>query len=200
MEGEIASLYVSIGADFSSLADALTQTRAQLEDLQAGGGLLGALPMQVPLAVEGMMLGVQTALAPLPSMLQAGLKKPIDDVMAAIRAHLAQQVAQLIAQLADAARQIHAAATMFGVPSPVNVAAIEGRASGGAVVGGQAYLVGEAGPEIFVPGASGSIIPNHALGNGGGLNIRGGTFNIYGVQDVESLYDELQRVARYRGA
>ena len=32
------------------------------------------------------------------------------------------------------------------------------------------YLVGERGPELFVPGSSGSIVPNHALG-GGGANI-----------------------------
>ncbi len=26
------------------------------------------------------------------------------------------------------------------------------------------YLVGERGPELFVPGASGNIVPNHELG------------------------------------
>jgi len=42
-----------------------------------------------------------------------------------------------------------------------------GRASGGPVSGDSAYLVGEQGPEIFVPGLSGSIIPNHALSTAG---------------------------------
>lgn len=37
-----------------------------------------------------------------------------------------------------------------------------GRALGGAVTAGQLYTVGEAGPELFSPGANGSIIPNHA--------------------------------------
>lgn len=41
------------------------------------------------------------------------------------------------------------------------------RASGGPVTGGAPYLVGEKGPEIFVPGSSGGIVPNHALGGGG---------------------------------
>jgi hypothetical protein len=40
------------------------------------------------------------------------------------------------------------------------------RADGGPVTGGKAYLVGERGPEIVVPGASGTVIPNHALGGG----------------------------------
>jgi len=40
------------------------------------------------------------------------------------------------------------------------------RAGGGPVQGGQSYLVGEQGPEIFTPGVSGGITPNHALGGG----------------------------------
>jgi len=38
------------------------------------------------------------------------------------------------------------------------------RASGGPVTGGTGYLVGEKGPELFSPGVSGMITPNHALG------------------------------------
>tara|TARA_R100000234_G_scaffold20004_1_gene11248 strand:- start:12278 stop:14608 length:2331 start_codon:yes stop_codon:yes gene_type:complete len=37
-------------------------------------------------------------------------------------------------------------------------------AEGGPVKGGSSYLVGERGPEIFTPGVSGGITPNHALG------------------------------------
>lgn len=37
------------------------------------------------------------------------------------------------------------------------------RATGGPVSAGKAYLVGERGPEIMVPGASGTVIPNHAI-------------------------------------
>lgn len=44
------------------------------------------------------------------------------------------------------------------------------RASGGPVSSGSAYLVGEQGPELFVPGASGSIVPNNRLG-GSPINI-----------------------------
>ena len=45
---------------------------------------------------------------------------------------------------------------------------IPGLASGGPVVAGQSYLVGEKGPELFTASRSGSIIPNHALAGGGG--------------------------------
>ncbi|WP_228376256.1 phage tail length tape measure family protein [Pasteurella multocida] len=46
------------------------------------------------------------------------------------------------------------------------------RAMGGPVGGGRAYLVGEKGPEIFVPGASGQITSNENLNKalGGGSN------------------------------
>lgn len=48
---------------------------------------------------------------------------------------------------------------------------IQFRASGGPVRRGSPYIVGEEGPEFFVPGASGSIIPNAgsgtAMGTGG---------------------------------
>ena len=43
------------------------------------------------------------------------------------------------------------------------------RAIGGSVQNGGSYLVGERGPEIFSPNASGSIIPNNKLGGGGGV-------------------------------
>ena len=38
------------------------------------------------------------------------------------------------------------------------------KAEGGPVAGGKSYLVGERGPEMFSPGVSGMITPNHALG------------------------------------
>jgi phage-related minor tail protein len=37
------------------------------------------------------------------------------------------------------------------------------RASGGQVYGGRAYLVGERGPELFMPKFSGSIVPNNRI-------------------------------------
>jgi len=39
-----------------------------------------------------------------------------------------------------------------------------GKAEGGPVKGGGSYIVGEKGPEMFTPGVSGMITPNHALG------------------------------------
>jgi|GEM_PF-4852355 len=41
------------------------------------------------------------------------------------------------------------------------------KAIGGSVQSGRTHLVGERGPELFIPSASGSIVPNNAMGGGG---------------------------------
>ena len=40
-----------------------------------------------------------------------------------------------------------------------------GKAAGGPVTGGNSYVVGERGPELFVPRSGGNIVPNNAMGN-----------------------------------
>ena len=52
------------------------------------------------------------------------------------------------------------------------------RQQGGPVAAGQAYVVGEAGPELFVPGMRGNIVPNGASASGGSTQI---TYNINAV-------------------
>ena len=42
---------------------------------------------------------------------------------------------------------------------------MEKRALGGPVAAGRPYMVGERGPELFVPGAQGNIVPNNAMGS-----------------------------------
>ena len=41
---------------------------------------------------------------------------------------------------------------------------IPGRAVGGPATAGRPYIVGERGPELFVPGSSGNVVPNNAIG------------------------------------
>jgi len=48
---------------------------------------------------------------------------------------------------------------------------IPGKATGGPVTGGMPYIVGERGPELFVPGRSGSIVPNNQLGGGENVSV-----------------------------
>jgi phage-related minor tail protein len=51
-----------------------------------------------------------------------------------------------------------------------SVLGLPGRATGGPVGPGNAYLVGERGPEVFVPTSSGRVVANG--GGGGGRDVR----------------------------
>lgn len=52
------------------------------------------------------------------------------------------------------------------------------RANGGPVTGGKGYIVGERGPEMFVPGTGGNVIANDGLNTGNTTNV---TFEINAV-------------------
>ena len=59
------------------------------------------------------------------------------------------------------------------------------RAQGGAVSGNKAYMVGEKGPEMIVPGTSGRVVPNNQLGGGGQTVVVNQTINVStGVQQT----------------
>lgn len=64
-----------------------------------------------------------------------------------------------------------------------------GRAEGGPVSGGQSYLVGEKGPELFSPGTSGNITPNGGQTNV--FNISGNNFN--NEQDMRKMVDMISK-------
>ena len=61
------------------------------------------------------------------------------------------------------------------------------KANGGPVYGNQPYIVGEKGPELFVPSAAGTIVPNGAMN--GGMQ----TINNYNIQaiDVKSFEERI---------
>ena len=54
---------------------------------------------------------------------------------------------------------------------------IEGRYMGGPVAAGSPYLVGEKGPELFVPGASGGVVANNNMGGGAPIIVNNNQVN-----------------------
>lgn len=64
-------------------------------------------------------------------------------------------------------------------------------AAGGPVSSGRPYIVGEVGPELFVPSSSGSIVPNNAMG--GNSNVYSITVNT-GVGDPRVIGEEVVNV------
>jgi len=85
--------------------------------------------------------------------------------------------------------------------TPIPGLAIGGRAAGGSVAGGKPYVVGERGPELFVPSTGGNVMSNNDLRSAMGsssaaagapvLNMSFQTTNIGGVEYVSR--DQLEQ-------
>lgn len=83
-----------------------------------------------------------------------------------LAANFTKNIAKMILQLLIFQATASVLSSQFGVRIP-------GFANGGATPRGP-IIVGERGPELFYPGSSGYIVPNHDLGGGGGT-----TVNVY---------------------
>jgi TP901 family phage tail tape measure protein len=89
---------------------------------------------------------------------------------------LQQVAADLLSNIANKLLDIAINMALFGTMSGTGTGGgllggfFKGKAVGGSVSSGQPYMVGEKGPELFMPRRSGTIIPNHNLG-GGSVNV-----------------------------
>ncbi len=122
-----------------------------------------------------------------------GMLKGLTDIFA----NLARQFAAMIIQAATLAAimtlitggSFAGAATAKGTNFASRfMGGLTGRASGGAVISGTPYIVGEQGPELFMPGQSGTIIPNNNVGGG---NITG-QFVVQGTDLVAAINNQLE--------
>lgn len=94
--------------------------------------------------------------------------------------------------------------SLFGTGGSMSTLFGGGRANGGPVVGGTPYMVGERGPEMFIPQTSGTIVPNKSLVSPA-TNNTAVTYNINAVdaasfrqmiaRDPEFLYAVTQKGA-----
>jgi hypothetical protein len=76
-------------------------------------------------------------------------------------------------------------------------------ANGGRATGGLPYLVGEMGPELFMPGRGGNVVPNDRLGSMGGgtsivINVTAG-MGTNGAQVGEQIVNAIKRYERVSG-
>lgn len=122
---------------------------------------------------------------------QAEIKKQYDEDLAELKDQYKKRKKELEKHLEDIKDELKKFmnsktvkdATKLGVKVDV-----QARAMGGPVEGGSPYLVGERGPELFVPKGSGSIIPNNKMG----ANI---TVNFYGdINDEDKLISRIKGV------
>lgn len=98
---------------------------------------------------------------------------------------------QVTRSINEVVTRISSGTTSGGVP---------GRAMGGPVSSGRPYIVGEVGPELFVPSSSGNITPNSALGGSViNLTVNAG-MGADGTQVGEQIVSALRQYQRRNGA
>ena len=98
----------------------------------------------------------------------------VDSISAAVDGtkSLAEAASNALRRIANQLLDIGVNLALFGVPTGFGkknsgglLSGIFGeKALGGSVSSGRTYMVGERGPELFVPGAQGNIVPNSAMG------------------------------------
>lgn len=96
-----------------------------------------------------------------------------------LREGLAQVFKQIASDILSSGIRQALSASFGGVQNGGGIGGIFGslfggfRADGGPVDAGRAYVVGERGPEIIVPGRNGMVIPNEKIqGGGGSVDVR----------------------------
>ena len=122
------------------------------------------------------------------SMKDAFRQMAIDIIAELYRIFVVKQITGFITRSISAAFP-----TFAGIPA---------RANGGPVNANTPYMVGERGPELFIPARSGSITPNNQLrGNGGGVTVNQ-TINVTtGVQqtvrnEIQTLLPQIAEVSK----
>lgn len=137
-------------ASAQTLSDkAIKPFMTQLDELNTSYARIGGT---VADAFKGMLTGAMSW--------KDGMKGIINSVINELwRLYVVQQIVGLVTNFLGG----------IGLPIPQVAGA---RANGGPVSGNKPYLVGERGPEIVVPGKSGTVIPNRGIGGmGGGMVI-----------------------------
>lgn len=94
----------------------------------------------------------------------------------------------------DLAKMIAKAAIFFAIGTALKAIFPESeflktvfKAQGGPVKGGSPYIVGEKGPELFVPQGSGKIVPNNQLGTASTNAMTGPITNNYNTYNINAL-------------
>ncbi len=145
-------------------------TNAQLQQMytmfQKIHGAMTGFQEQMKKAAHALQDGFQKALQ---GLFQHGFKNFFKNVVGGFDQMLQQMAAKwLSSQMMHLfAQGLGSLVTALGGNGKSITSAFGGfRAAGGSVSSGVPYMVGEQGPEMFVPHSGGHIVPNHQLGGG----------------------------------
>ncbi|SEH17418.1 hypothetical protein SAMN05428974_2201 [Sphingopyxis sp. YR583] len=169
MGDEVDEMLVAVRADTGAFRRDIAALRGELEGALGSGADAGgrAIERALSRAIVSGKMGFEDlkrlALSVMADIARAAISNGIGAAMGGGSAGSGGGLLSLGTSIAMA---------LFGAP---------GRATGGPVSAGRAYRVGERGPELFVPTASGRV---EAAGNGGVRNIAI-TVNVHGQTGSE---------------
>lgn len=137
------------------------------------------------------------------------LEKHNADIMRLQKTATGAYKVELDQQLTDTKNAVNEMLTMFNALAAARASALGKAASsstfggfkaaGGSVQSGKSYVVGENGPELFSPGQSGFITPNHQMA--GGVTVINNIYgDISGDDVVDKIEEKLMKRLKYSGA
>ena len=151
----------------SKPTEAMTAISTSVDQLESSFESIGNA---ISDAFQGMLTGAMS--------FKEGMRNIIGSVISELwRLYVVQQIVGFVTN----------ALSGIGLPLP------QARAVGGSVNSNQPYMVGEKGPELFVPRGNGTIIPNHNMKGGagaGGINI---TVDARGSSDPAAVRAQVQQ-------
>ena len=177
MDEEIERLVVSVRADTAGFAKDVAEMKGQLDGPLADGleGVGSALESGLRRAIRRGSLDFQdlksVALSVMSDIANAALNSGLNSLFGG-----------------------NSGDGLLGIGTSILTAALgaPGRATGGPVTGGRPYLVGEQGPELFVPTSAGRIEPSMAANAANNIRM---TINI-SDNGQGSAHDQLRRSSR----
>ena len=177
MDEEIERLLVSVRADTAGFARDVADIRGELEGPLATGVDRAGRALE-----NALVRAVRTGKLGFDDLKRVALSAMSEIASAAIRGGIGSIFGGGIQGLvAGAAQQLP---ILLGLP---------GRASGGPVAPGRGYIVGERGPELFVPTASGRVEAGRAVARESRMSI---TINAPADTEPQALSRSSRQVAR----
>jgi len=122
-------------------------------------------------AVSNSFKGMITGAMSFKDAMKSIISSVIDELF---RLFVVQQIVGIVSGALGGLTGGKAPVKAFGSSTANYLPGVPFKAFGGSVMGSKPYMVGERGPELFVPGGNGTIIPNGNMRGGGG----GSSFNI----------------------
>jgi phage-related minor tail protein len=170
MDEEIERLVVSVRADTQGFARDVQTMRQELDGPLAGGMERAGRALEA-----GLARAVRTG------------KLGFED--------LKRVALSVLSSIATSAIRSGIGSIFAGVGGGLNISGLPGRATGGPVAPGRGYLVGERGPELFMPGSAGQVSP---ISQGPARDVRV-TINLHapsGTDQTQSLTRSSRQIAR----